>query len=324
MGMKKHKPSSPGRRFAVTPDFDEITLTATRAPSRARQEALSGRNSVGNITVRRRGGGHKRRLRVVDFKRATRSACRRTSPPSSTIRTARRASRSCTTRTARSAIPAPVGLSVGDTVAVPGHADIKPGNCLKLKHILLGTIVHNVEMRPSKAAARALGRGRRSGWRRKASTPPSACRAARPARSCSSAARRRPGRQRPALEPQDRKRQPQPLAGSSPEGPWRRDEPRRSPARCGGEGRSSGGRHPVTPWGFPTKGQAHAYEQVDQQVYRQASPLGAEESYALFYQERTSSTSTCSRRSTKRFENNSKRAIKTWSRRSTILPDFVT
>lgn len=255
MGMKKHKPSSPGRRFAVTPDFDEITRSHPERRLVRGKKRSSGRNSVGNITVRRRGGGHKRRLRVVDFKR------NKIGVPANVA-----AIEYDPNRTARLAllhyadgekryILAPVGLSVGDTVVSSAHADIKPGNCMKLKHIPLGTIVHNVEMRPGKGGqlVRSAGVGAQlmakegkyatlrlpSGEFRKILLE---CRATvgqvgnvqHSNRKIGKAGRsrwlgRRPKVRGAAMNPVDH-----------PHG--------------GGEGRSSGGRHPVTPWGFPTKG----------------------------------------------------------------------
>jgi large subunit ribosomal protein L2 len=255
MGLKFHKPTSPGVRGTVTLTFDEITRSTPERSLLEKKSGTGGRNNHGHTTSRFRGGGHKQRYRTVDFRRnkigvPAKVATIEYDP----------------NRTARIAllhyldgekcyILAPIGLNVGDTVVSSSKADIKPGNCLKLKAIPVGTIVHNVELRPGRGGqmVRSAGAGAQlmakegkyatlrlpSGEFRKVILE---CRATigqvgntdHANRSLGKAGRsrwlgRRPHVRGVAMNPIDH-----------PHG--------------GGEGRTSGGRHPVTPWGFPTKG----------------------------------------------------------------------
>ena len=161
MATKKHKPTSPGTRFAVTPSFEEVTTDKPHRALIAKRTSRGGRNNHGHVTSRHRGGGHKRRYRVIDFKRDKQGVPAKVA----TIeydpnRTARIALLNYADGEKRY-ILAPVGLQVGDSVVASAHADMKPGNCLKLKHIPVGTIVHNVEIRPGKGGqmVRAAGAG---------------------------------------------------------------------------------------------------------------------------------------------------------------------
>jgi large subunit ribosomal protein L2 len=233
MGMKKLKPTSPGNRNTIRPDFAEVTAGRPEKSLVVGKTRISGRNNVGNITMRRRGGGHKRRYRVIDFKRD------KVGVPATVAtieydpnRTARIALLHYADGEKRY-ILAPVGLGVGDTVVSSAHADIKPGNCLKIKHIPLGTILHNVRAPP------------KQGWSAR-----SECRRGRTAHGeggqvchASSAERRVPqdsdgvprdgwpsGQQR-AWQPEVGEGGSQPLVGPSSEGSRLGDEPRRSPSR---------------------------------------------------------------------------------------------
>lgn len=148
MAVKKYKPTSPGRRFVTTATFDEITKTE---PEKSLVEPLKktgGRNSRGKLTVRHRGGGHKRMYRIIDFKR------NKDGVPAKVVsieydpnRSARIALLSYADGEKRY-ILAPVGLEVGQTVVSGPDADIKLGNCLPLRNIPLGTIIHNIELYP--------------------------------------------------------------------------------------------------------------------------------------------------------------------------------
>jgi large subunit ribosomal protein L2 len=255
MGIKHFKPTSPGRRFMSVLDGAELTKST---PERSLTTGLgekAGRNNHGRITVRRRGGGHKQRLRLVDFRReklgvpATVEAIEY--DPNRTANLALLIYKDGERRY----ILAPRGLGVGDVVVSSAQADIRPGNCLRLKHIPLGTVVHAVEMRPDKGAqlVRSAGLGAQllakeglyatlrlpSGEVRKVLQ---ACRATighvgnqeHSNTSSGKAGRSRWLGHRPkvrgvAMNPVDH-----PLGG--------------------GEGKSSGGRHPCTPWGVHTKG----------------------------------------------------------------------
>ena len=150
MAIKKFKPTSPARRFMTVSDFAEITKTT---PERSLIESLkknAGRNSYGRITVRHRGGGNRRKYRIIDFKR------NKDGMPATVIgieydpnRTANIALIQYEDGT-KAYILAPQGLTDGDVVVSGTGADIKPGNALFLKDIPVGTLIHNIELYPGK------------------------------------------------------------------------------------------------------------------------------------------------------------------------------
>lgn len=159
MAIKKFKPTTPGRRFMSVASFEEITK---KKPERSLVITLknkAGRNMQGRITSRHRGGGHKRKYRIIDFKRdkdgiPAKVAAIEYDPN----RTAYIALLHYADGEKRY-ILAPDGLRVGDTVMSGENADIKPGNALKLAHIPVGTTVHNIELYPGKGGqmVRAAG-----------------------------------------------------------------------------------------------------------------------------------------------------------------------
>jgi large subunit ribosomal protein L2 len=162
MGIKVYKPTSPARRYYTGYDFKELTPGAK--PERSlteHQTRTGGRNTHGRITSRFRGGGHKQRYRLIDWKR-----------PKIGVPATVAAIEYDPNRTARLAllhyvdgdktyILAPDGLSVGDKIVASRNADIKPGNSMPLRHIPLGTMIHNIEMRKGKGAqlVRSAGSG---------------------------------------------------------------------------------------------------------------------------------------------------------------------
>ena len=148
MATKIFKPTSPGRRFVTVSTFEEITA---KEPEKSLVEPLKrtgGRNSKGRTTVRHRGGGHKRMYRIIDFKRNKDGIpAKVASIEYDPNRTARIALLHYADGEKRYII-APVGLQVGQTVVSGEGSDIKTGNCLALKHIPLGTMIHNIELYP--------------------------------------------------------------------------------------------------------------------------------------------------------------------------------
>ena len=253
MPVRKFKPTSPGRRFMSVSTFEEITKSK---PEKSLTEPLTkkgGRNNNGRITTRHQGGGHKRRYRVIDFKRtkdgvpATVAAIEYDPNRSARIALLHYADG------AKSYILAPARLAVGAKVESGPTADIKPGNALPLENIPTGTLVHNVELKPGQGGkmARSAGSGIQlvakdagyavlrvpSGEMRRV---PLACRATvgqvgnsdHENQSGGKAGRSRWLGKRPAVR------------GSAMNTV---DHP-----HGGGEGKSKGGRHPVTPWGGPT------------------------------------------------------------------------
>jgi len=156
MGIKKYKPTSPGRRFRTVSDFSEITRSKPEKSLLDKQTSTGGRNSYGRMTSRHRGGGHKRRYRIVDFRRVKDG-----------IPATVKAIEYDPNRNARIAllhyhdgekayILAPLLLQVGDVLASGPGAEIRPGNALPMRNIPAGTQVHAVELRPGGGAK--LGR----------------------------------------------------------------------------------------------------------------------------------------------------------------------
>jgi len=159
MAIRSRKPTSPGRRFQTTADFSEITKVA---PEKALLSSLSksgGRNVYGRKTSRHRSGGHKRAYRVVDFKRMKDGVTAKVAAieydPNRTCRIALLHYADGE----KAYILAPKGLTVGDHVASGQGADIKPGNALPLRYIPVGTTVHNVELRPGGGGKMARSAG---------------------------------------------------------------------------------------------------------------------------------------------------------------------
>ncbi|MDB4996815.1 MAG: hypothetical protein JWM74_4247 [Myxococcaceae bacterium] len=162
MGIKNFKPTSPARRYYSVADFKELTKGVTPEKSLTEgQSNTGGRNAHGRITSRFRGGGHKQRYRIIDWKRdkvgiPAKVATIEYDPN----RTARIALLNYVDGEKRYII-APEGMLVGDTVITSKNADIKPGNAMMLRYIPLGTVIHNIEMKKGKGAqmVRSAGSG---------------------------------------------------------------------------------------------------------------------------------------------------------------------
>ena len=161
MGIRKYKPTTPGRRGSSVADFAEITRDTPEKSLVRPLHSKGGRNVHGRVTTRHQGGGHKRAYRRDRLPAGTtRTACRPRSRTSSTTRTAPRGSRCCTSPTARSATSSRrTSCKQGDTVETGPGADIKPGNNLPLRNIPVGTVVHAIELRPGGGAKIARSAG---------------------------------------------------------------------------------------------------------------------------------------------------------------------
>jgi large subunit ribosomal protein L2 len=147
MAVKKYKPTSPGMRGRTGHTFEEITKSKPERSLLKELRRRGGRNSYGRITVRHRGGGHKRKIRIVDFKREKHNVPAKVAAIEyDPNRTARLALLNYVDGEKRY-ILAPVGLRVGDTVISGSNADIFPGNSLPISNIPTGTMVHNVELK---------------------------------------------------------------------------------------------------------------------------------------------------------------------------------
>ncbi len=159
MGVKRLKPTSPGRRFETVSDFAEITTTT---PEKSLLEPLSkkaGRNNNGRITTRHQGGGHKRKYRRIDFKRAKDGVTAKVATIEYDPNRSARIALLHYADGSKAYILAPKGLKVGDVVESGPEADIKPGNALPLANIPVGTTIHAIEFQPGKGAAIARSAG---------------------------------------------------------------------------------------------------------------------------------------------------------------------
>ncbi len=157
MPTRQYKPTSAGRRDMSVADFTEITKTTPERSLLEPRRRTGGRNALGRMTVRHRGGGHKRRYRVIDFVRNKDGVPARVAAIEYDPNRSARLALLHYADGEKRYILAPIGLAVGATVMAGPGADIKPGNALPLSNIPLGTTVHNVEMRPGRGGQ--LGRG---------------------------------------------------------------------------------------------------------------------------------------------------------------------
>lgn len=255
MAIKSYNPTSAGRRHQTCSTFDEITKSTPEKSLLVSLKKSGGRNSNGRITSRHQGGGHKQKYRIIDFRRDKRSIpATVASIEYDPNRSARIALLNYVDGEKRY-ILAPLDLKVGDVVISGPEADIKPGNSLPLRSIPLGTVIHNIELKIGKGAQLARSAGTfaqlmsKEGKYSQVKLPSGEVRLV--LQDCyatigqvgntdheninigkAGRARwlgRRPKVRGVAMNPVDH-----------PHG--------------GGEGRTSGGRHPVTPWGIPTKG----------------------------------------------------------------------
>ena len=255
MALKQYKPTTPGRRGVVLVDRSALWKGK---PEKALTEGLrgtGGRNNAGRITARRRGGGHKRRYRIVDFKRnkydVSATVERLEYDPNRTAFIALIQYEDGE----RAYILAPQRLAVGDVVVSGRVADIRPGNAMPMQSIPVGTIIHNVEMKPGKGGqiARSAGTyaqliGKDQGYAQLRLSS-GELRAVRAECLATVGAVSNPDQQNIKLGKAGRNR----WLGKRPSVRGVAMNPVDHP-HGGGEGRTSGGRHPVTPWGKPTKG----------------------------------------------------------------------
>ena len=255
MGIKKFRPTTPSRRFMEVSTFDDITTDRPYKPLTLPLKKTGGRNFYGRITVRHIGGGHKRRIRIVDFKRDKRDMKAKVlTVEYDPNRTARIALVEYQDNEKRY-ILCPLGLKVGDEIVASEKGEIKTGNCMQLRHIPSGTPIHNLELfegkggqavRSAGSSAQILAKEQDVAHIRMPSgeirlinlgcyaTIGQVCNVEHEVMSIGKAGKSRwlgirPSVRGVAMNPVDH-----PMGG--------------------GEGKSSGGRHPTTPWGKPTKG----------------------------------------------------------------------
>ena len=255
MPPKKLKPTTPGRRFRTVSAFDDITRTEPEKSLVEPVKRKGGRNASGRITTRHQGGGHKRRYRVVDFKRTKDGVpAKVASIEYDPNRSARIALLHCADG-AKANILAPAGVRVGTAIESGPTADIRPGNALPLKNIPTGTLVHNVELKPGKGGQLARSAG--SGVQLVAKDEGHAV-----VRLPSGELRRVPLTCRATVGQVGNLDHENISSGKAGRSRWLGKRPSVRGAAMnpvdhphgGGEGKSKGGRHPVTPWGVPTLG----------------------------------------------------------------------
>lgn len=255
MAVKIYSPTTPGRRFMTGADFSELTSSQPEKSLLRPLKKSGGRNSRGRMTARHKGGGHKRRYRVIDFKRD------KDGVPAKVVSIEYDPNR--TTRIAllqysdgeKRYILAPLGIKVGDTVSSGPDAEVKAGNALQLSHIPLGISIHNLELVPGKGAQMVRSAGgsatmiAREGNFARVRLPSGEIRLIRV--NCKATIGQLGNVEHEGIS-----------IGKAGRARWLGRRPKvRGVAmnpidhpHGGGEGKSSGGRHPSTPWGKPTKG----------------------------------------------------------------------
>ena len=255
MGLKSYKPVTPSQRYKTTSDFKDITSTEPEKSLLVPLKKSGGRNSNGRITIRRRGGGHKRFYRIIDFKRKKHGIPARVDSIQYDPNRSARIALLVYADGEKTYIIAPERLKIGDVLMSGPEAEVRIGNTLPLAKIPLGTMVHAIELKPGKGAQVARGAGAacqimaREEGKVTIKLPSSEMRMFR--EDCMATIGQ--------VGNLDHSNENVGKAGKSR---WLGKRPKvRGVAmnpidhpHGGGEGRTSGGRHPVTPWGVPTKG----------------------------------------------------------------------
>ncbi|MBP7928681.1 MAG: 50S ribosomal protein L2 [Acidimicrobiia bacterium] len=275
MPLRQRKPTSPGRRFQTSYDFSEITKTKPEKSLTRPKPKTGGRNVHGRITSRHRGGGHKQKYRIIDFRR------RKDGVPAKVA-----AIEYDPNRNARIAllhyldgekayIIAPIGLKVGDVVENGKDADIKPGNALPLRNIPVGTTVHNVELKPGAGAK--MGRAAGTAIQLVAKEGKFAT-----LRLPSTEMRRVPIDCRATVGQVGNTEAELLKLGKAGRSRWKGRRPQTRGVAMnpndhplgGGEGKSSGGRPPVSPWGKP-EGRTRKSKPSDKMIVRRRRGRGS-------------------------------------------------
>ena len=255
MGVKTYKPVTPSRRFMATSDFEEITSVAPEKSLLKPLKKSGGRNSDGRISVRRRGGGHKRFYRVIDFKREKFGIPAKVDSIQYDPNRSARIALLVYADGEKRYILSPDGLISGDMLMSGPDAEIRVGNSLPLRKIPVGTMVHSIEMKSGKGAqiARSAGTACQIMAREKEmitlKLPSSEIRIINENCMATIGQVGNLDHSNVVLGKAGRSR----WIGRRPKVRGVVMNPHDHP-HGGGEGRSSGGRHPVTPWGVPTKG----------------------------------------------------------------------
>ena len=275
MGVNKLKPTSPGRRFQTVSDFETITKSKPEKSLLAKQKRSSGRNSYGRITSRHRGGGHKRRYRVIDFRRTKDGIPAKVAAVEYDPNRNARIALLHYVDGEKRYILAPLKVEVGDMLESGSSADIRSGNALPLRNIPTGTIVHAVELRPGggakmgRSAGTAIQLMSKEGKYALVRLPSGEMR--RILLDCRATVGQvgNPDAELVKIGKAGRSR----WKGKRPQSRGVVMNPVDHPLG-GGEGRSSGGRHPVSPWGKPEGRTRKKNKASDKYIVRRRSKKG--------------------------------------------------
>lgn len=255
MGIKRFKPTSPGRRHMASSTFEEVTCSTPEKTLLAPLTKSGGRNNNGRITKRHTGGGHKRKYRIVDFRRDKKEVTAKVATIEYDPNRSARIALLHYIDGEKRYILAPNGLNVGDQVVASETADIKPGNAMSIRSIPLGTWVHNVELKIGSGGQLARSAGAyamiaaKEGRYAQLRLPSGEVRLVLQGCLATIGQVGNLDFEKIKLGKAGRSR----WLGKRPQTRGVAMNPVDHP-HGGGEGKSSGGRHPVTPWGVPTKG----------------------------------------------------------------------
>ncbi len=275
MAIRKRKPTSPGRRFQTTSDFAEVTSTTPEKSLLAKQSSTGGRNNYGRKTARHRGGGHKQRYRVIDFRR------NKDGVPATVASIEYDPNRNCRIALLhyhdgeKRYILAPKGVSVGDLLQSGSGSDIRPGNALPMRYIPVGTVIHAVELKVGGGARMARSAGTsvqlvaKEGSNATVRLPSTEMR--RVSIDCIATIGEVGNSEYELIK-----------IGKAGRSRWKGKRPQTRGVAMnpvdhphgGGEGKTSGGRHPVSPWGQPEGRTRKKGKKSDDQIIRRRRTRG--------------------------------------------------
>jgi large subunit ribosomal protein L2 len=276
MPLRKRKPTSPGRRFQSVSDFSEVTKDTPEKSLLAPKPKSGGRNSYGRKTARHRGGGHKQQYRLIDFKR------NKDGVPATVAAIEYDPNRNCRIALLhyldgeKRYILAPRNVKVGDRLQSGHGADIRPGNALPMRYIPVGSVVHNVELKPGAGGKMARSAGMSLQLVAKEG-------AFAVLRLPSTEMRRVPIDCRATLGEVGNAEAELTSIGKAGRNRWKGKRPQTRGVAMnpvdhplgGGEGKTSGGRHPVSPWGKPEGRTRRRNPESDQLIIRRRRTRGA-------------------------------------------------
>ena len=275
MPIKTYKPTSPGRRFQTVQTFDEITTDKPHKPLVETLHRSGGRNNHGELTSWFRGGGHKRLYRIIDFKRDKKDIVGKVSTIEYDPNRSARIALVTYADGEKRYILQPIGLKVGDSIVAGENVDILPGNALPLRNIPLGTMLHNVELKPGKGGQIARSAGSavqlvaKEGDYASVKMPSGEIRQIQMVCYATIGQVGNLDHENVSIGKAGRNR----WLGRRPHNRGVVMNPVDHP-HGGGEGKTSGGRHPVSPWGLPTKGYKTRNRKATDKFIVQRRPKG--------------------------------------------------